>query len=317
MGTELRLELGGVSRDRALAASEAAVRTLESVERRLSTWRPDSELARLNAAPVGEPVPLGEELAEDLHLAERWWRLTDGAFDPAVGRLVQAWGVREGGRGSVVDRTEPEPGSFTLSALRLEDRAATRLDAALVLEEGGFGKGVGLDAALDELRAHSIPEVLLDLGGQIAFRTGETALWLAIADPRDRARTLAEIELRGEGSLATSGNGERAILVDGERLSHILDPRTGRPAPDFGSVTVLAKSAAVADCLSTALFVLGPEGAIDWWRAHSEIRSEFEFLLFIASEEGDRVTATPGLRHRLRRPASGLALHHLSTSDSE
>jgi thiamine biosynthesis lipoprotein len=98
MGTHLGIEVTAPTRAAALAASEAAVRAIEAVEVRLSTWTDASELARLNAAPVGQPVALSPELAADLALAREVWRDTDGAFDPGVGALVRAFGLRDGGR---------------------------------------------------------------------------------------------------------------------------------------------------------------------------------------------------------------------------
>src|SRR5262245_2042824 len=98
MGTDLALEVTAPTRDQALAASEAAVRAIEAVEARLSTWRDDSELARLNAAPAGQPFALSPELERDLEQARDLWRATDGLFDPGVGALVRAFGLRAGGR---------------------------------------------------------------------------------------------------------------------------------------------------------------------------------------------------------------------------
>ena len=88
-----------------------------------------------------------------------------------------------------------------------------------------------------------------------------------LADPRDRQRAVARIEIPS-GSVATSGNSERGVVVDGRRIGHLLDPRTGRPAPDFGSLTVWAPTALEADCLATGLYVLGPEAALAWAERH-------------------------------------------------
>jgi len=98
MGTWLDIEVVAADRPLALAASERAVRALETCEARLSTWQEDSELAHLNRAAVGEVVTLSSELAADLGRARDFWRATEGAFDPGLAALVAAWGLRSGGR---------------------------------------------------------------------------------------------------------------------------------------------------------------------------------------------------------------------------
>jgi thiamine biosynthesis lipoprotein len=106
---------------------------------------------------------------------------------------------------------------------------------------------------------------------------------------------VAELSIEG-GSVSTSGNGERGIVVEGERLGHILDPRTGAPAPDFGSLTVWTADPLRADCLSTGLYVLGPEWALAWAAAHPGVE-----VLVLRTDGGQlRALASPGLRGRLR-----------------
>lgn len=310
MGTEARLSVEARAEDgaraAALAASEAAVEALERAEARLSTWTETSELARLNRAPVGEAVALSPRLAAELAAADACRRATGGAFDPGVGPLVDAWGLREGGR---------LPSPRELAAARLaaggdglelgEGGTAVRRRPGLRIEEGGFGKGAALDAAVVRLAADpAVASARLDLGGQVALyeRPGRPAeaVELAVAHPRNRQLPVVAITLSG-GSLATSGNSERGITVAGERRSHLLDPRTGEPAPDFGSLTVWTpgpESALQADCLSTGLYVLGPEAALAWAAAHPGV----EVLVLRSAGEGEAVEAlaTPGLRGRLR-----------------
>ena len=265
MGTGLELVVEDSSRELALAASERAARAIESVERRLSTWSEGSELARLNRTPVGTALELSEELARELNAAREVWVLTAGAFDPSVGGWVRAWGLRSGGRLPAAEEIEAArvPGGF--GALLLDGRSATRTALNLELEEGGFGKGAGLDAGVAALEDGSA-RGWIDLGGQVStFGEFPEALAFGVADPSNREREVLRVRIRS-GSLATSGNSERGVIVDGERLGHLIDPRTGRPAPDFGSLTVHAQSALCADALATGLFVLGPDAALEFAR---------------------------------------------------
>jgi thiamine biosynthesis lipoprotein len=306
MGTDLDLHVEAADREQALAASERAVVALEAAEARLSTWRDDTELARLNRAPVGQPQALSPRLAAELAAVRRCWEETDGAFDPAVGPLIAAWGLRSGGR-------RPEPSELRaamaamaasgMDSLSLREGTAERTRPGLVLEEGGWGKGAGLADALAALRAEpGVTRAALDLGGQVAVFGGSGAGWtVPVADPRRSGlprRPVVAIAIDG-GSVSTSGNGERGIVVGGERLGHLLDPRTGSPAPDFGSLTVWTDDPLRADCLSTGLYVMGPERALTWAAAHPGV----EVLVLRTRGQRLEALASPGLRGRIERLA--------------
>jgi thiamine biosynthesis lipoprotein len=307
MGTEAGVVVTADDRAAALAASEAAIRALEAAEARLSTWTDSSELARLNDAPVGRPVALSPELARELAAAEACRRATDGAFGAGVGPLVDAWGLRTGGR-----QPEPEALRDALSASTGEvialsgDGTATRRRAGSRIEEGGFGKGAALDAAREALAAlPAVRSARIDLGGQVLY-VGDSLAGigeLAVAHPEERERQVLGVapEALAGRSVATSGNSERGIVVDGRRLSHLLDPRTGHPAADVGSVTVLAGSALTADCLSTGLYVLAARGGVDAALAVAERAGvDAAFVRPGATDGRLDVIATRGLAGRLR-----------------
>jgi len=292
MGTTLRVEVMGSSRSLALAAAERAIRAVEDAEARLSTWRDDSELARLARAPRGVAVPVSPELAAELEAALACGRSTGGAFHPLLGELVRAWGLRQGGRVPAEGELAAALAAAGAAQIRVTRvPPSVRMSGATPFEEGAWAKGAALDAALAAaLRQDGAPAVLLDFGGQLAW-TGGAGAWVAgLADPRRRSRPVLELALaRPRGSLASSGNSERS--------GHLLDPRTGRPAPDFGSVTVVADGALEADCLSTALFVMGPEAGLAWLE-RSGGGAEAVYLVV----EGGRLRAraSAGLAGRLR-----------------
>lgn len=289
MGTALDVEVEAADRPTGLAASERVVEALEAAEARLSTWRDDSELALLNRTPVGEPRTLSPTLARELRTARRCWEETDGAFDPGVGALVRAWGLRTGGR--IPDAAELRAAKG-VSGLLLQDGVAVR-ETDLILEEGGWGKGAGLVDALEALQRDGVARASLDLGGQLALlgRGWE----IPVADPRRRDRPVLTMIVDG-GSVSTSGNSEHGFEIDGKRYGHILDPRTGEPASDFGSLTVWTADPLWADCLSTGLFVLGPERALAWAAAHPDV----EVLALRPEGNRLRALASPGLRGKLR-----------------
>ena len=293
MGTTLRVEVRAADRATALRASEAAVRALEATERRLSTWVEGSELSRLNRAPVGEVVALSAELAADLAPLGGFHRQTEGGFDPTVGALSAAWGLRDGGR-------VPSPEELARATTRVGWEETIRLAGARLLkrsavlfDEGGFGKGIGLDRALAAAADAGATRIEIDLGGQIALFGGEETV--GVAAPDQRSLPVVEVRIPG-GSIATSGNGQRGIEVEGRRLGHLLDPRTGHPAPDWGSLTVWARSATAADAFSTGLYVLGPNRALKLAARLPGI----EALALEATAGGFRARATSGLDGRAR-----------------
>lgn len=298
MGTSLEVTIEAASRRAGLAASERAVRALEDAEARLSTWRGDTELARLNQAPVGVARTLSPALAHDLGAARGCWEETDGAFNPAVGALVEAWDLRGKGRiPSPAERREAVAAG-RLETLRLDGRTAVRESAGLVLEEGGFGKGAGLADALAALAGDpQIVRASLNLGGQLAVLdrgTGER--WdVPVADPERRDRAVVSLSI-DRGSVSTSGQSERP--------GHLLDPRTGDPAPDFGSVTVWAEDPLRADCLSTGFYVMGPERALAWAAAHPGV----EVLVLRREGRTLKALASPGLKGNLERLTSEVVI---------
>ena len=251
MGTSLEIWVHAETRECALMASELAFRAIQEAEDRLSTWTQESELARLNASPPGVLLPLSPRLMTELEQAQTLWRSTAGCFDPGIGGLVQAWGLREGGRKPPVQTVQELVSLGGLKSLQLGEGAACRLDPRLEIDEGGFGKGAGLDCAVAALKQAGIQQARLNLGGQWMLLNGtEVSTPIAIAHPADRTSIVLELMV-GSESVATSGNSERGIVVEGKHMSHILDARTGFPCTNLGSMTVLAKDVRPNDLVVT------------------------------------------------------------------
>lgn len=267
MGTVLRLEVAGATRTCALAAAEAALAEIERLEAVLSSWREDSELGRLNASRTTVPSPASTELRGLLAEAAGWREATGGAFDPAIGALIDAWDFRGAGR---VPATAELAAALQATGLAAcyDVAVGRRLQERCWLDSGGFGKGAALRAAAGVLRAHGVSRATLDLGGQLQVLG--PALPVAVAHPSERSRPVRALRV-ADASVATSAQSERFLELDGVRYGHVLDPRTGVPVAAWGSVTVVAADAFAADALSTALFVMGPEAALAWARSRADI----------------------------------------------
>lgn len=247
----------------------AVLDIVDAVEDRISIYRSDTEFARINAAAGAWVTVSGDTLAL-LILARDLHAQTAGGFDIAAGPLVSAWGfLKRQGR-------TPEPDSLA-SALATSgshlveiDETASRVRlrvAGAALNPGAIGKGWAIDRGMSFLQGSGVPSVLVH-GGQSSVRAVGTqgpslpnrGGWsVGLRHPLRPGRRLATITIRDK-ALGTSGSGTQFFVERGKRLGHILDPRTGRPAEGVVSATVVAESAAEADALATALFVLGSEG---------------------------------------------------------
>ncbi len=303
MGTTLTMSLAADDRQAALAASECALRAVEAVEQRLSTWRDDSELQALNRTPVGVPFLASVELADDLRRACQWAAATERAFDPCLGALVSLYDLRGDGRWPSAAALRLARARSGVGLLLRQGNALTRT-ADVRVEEGAFAKGSALDAAAAAALSAGALQATFDFGGQILV-VGRATRTVSLADPQDRQRPVLRLALHS-GSIATSGNGVRGRIVAGRPLGHVLDPRTGTPAEGFGSVTVWAQDAFAADCLSTACFVLGPDAALAFAERHDGV----EAVVLQRRQGSDRLLGrvSSGLRNGVQPLVVDLAI---------
>jgi thiamine biosynthesis lipoprotein len=268
MGTRGVLSTWSESRAAGLQELERLLKALEDTDAQLSTWRPDSEVSKLNAAAGGDASVLSPSLCEVMKTLDRWTRETERAFDAAIGALADAWDLHGRGRVPTGDALETALRRSGWHRLSFDaNECSLRMPKGVSIDVGGFGKG----DALDRARHAAGPDStwMIDLGGQIAIAGAppDAAAWqISVAHPSRRDTPALRLQL-SNGSLATSAGSERDLRVGRQRIGHILDPRTGRPAAFRGSTTVWHEQALVADVLSTALFVMGPEEGVGWANA--------------------------------------------------
>ena len=240
-----------------------------------------------------------------------WRERTGAAFEPTVLPLLRVWDLHGSGRVPTHAERESALEALAPNGLTLDAGGhSVRHHELAGWESGAFGKGAALDAAMASLRADGICRAVLDFGGQLSCIGIDATPRTAVAHPRDRDHTVVEFA-PAEGSLATSGNSERGIVIEGRHYGHLLDPRSGQVADDFGSVTVFAPSALDADCLSTALYVLGPDRALEWVREYPRI----DVLVLQFDGEQLRARLSPGLDQRLLQTAPEVRLELGSAYD--
>lgn len=284
MGTRLRGQIAAPTSSAGIAAMERTFLKVRQVEELLSSWMPDSAIAHVNTSATGEPVRVAPELLRILAEVEPWVGATGGAFDPAVGPLVDAWDLRGEGRKPAhaeLNAAVRESG-WTGFTLNVAEGTVVRSRRAWI-DSGGFGKGVAMRAAEQVLRRSGVRAGLLDFGGQILAlgAPAESSAWpVMVAHPERRTEAAATLRLR-DRSVATTAQSERFVEVGGKRFGHVLDPRSGHPVPAWGSVTVVSHDALLADVLSTALFVMGPEAGRRW------VEEREEGVLFLEVRGGE------------------------------
>jgi thiamine biosynthesis lipoprotein len=275
MGARLSIELEAPDLHAAGVASDAGLSAVGAADGLLSNRRADSRAAVLNRSPVGALVPIDSALCRVFAEVTGIASATPDVFEPAIGALISAWDLDGAGRvPSVVElaaaRRASGPGGVTMD---LDHCTVQRLAGAASIETGGFALGYALRAVRDSLLRHGVHSARVDFGGQVVVfgPTKSGGPWrVSIASAEDREAEVFAIWL-ADGSASTSSQSERYVRAAGQNIGYILDPRTGTPAPAWGSLTVVAQDPLRADILSTALFVLGPDSALAWGSRHPEV----------------------------------------------
>lgn len=241
---------------------------LDDVESKMSTWRADSEVSRFNASRSIDWFSVSEQLVEVVHVARQINKDTNGAFDITVSALVNLWGFGPRGRMSTpptdeqIDVARQQVGTDKLT-VRASPPALRKSDPDLNIDLSAIAKGFAADRVAAHLDGLGIANYLITVGGENrakgVSRTGHP--WhIGIETPTpDVMRIIEKVELR-DCAVSTSGDYRNYVEINGQRYSHAIDPRTGRPINhDLASVTVIDRRGARADALATGLMVLGPE----------------------------------------------------------
>ena len=296
MDTAMVLSAFGKESTRAVYDAEEEVRRLDAL---LSRTSGSSEISMLNGAN-GEMVPVGGEICGLIQTAGSFTEATGGAFDITIAPVVSAWGFTTD---SYQVPTQEELRTL-LKCVGMEhvhlSGGNASLDPGTMIDLGGIAKGYTADRVAEIFREHAVPRGKVELGGNILVigdKPDGTAWRVGIQDPKnpDDANGLVGVLNLMDAFAVTSGSYQRYFEQDGNIYHHIIDPATGAPAQSgLTSVTVVADSAqgngTMCDALSTALFVMGEDRALEFWRSGT-----YDFQLVLVTEDG-RVVVTDGLR---------------------
>lgn len=316
MDTVMIFTVYGEKSTHAAYLAEDMVRELEGA---LSRTDEDSVVSRINAA-AGAPVEIDAGVAQLLLAARNYTEETGGAFDITIAPVVTAWGFTTDSQ-----QVPDEAGLKALmplvdaSGIQVEPgdggtyKASLRVGQAIDL--GGIAKGYVSDLVADIFAENGIPRGTVSLGGNVLAWGGrpDGAPWLVgIQDPkRANEEALVGMLALEDAYAVTSGSYQRYFEEDGKTYHHIIDPSTGHPADSgLASVTVVADcgkeraagtpgAGTMCDALSTALFVMGEEKALDFWRS-----SGYDFDLVLVTED-DRVVVTDGIADQFTLDETG------------
>ncbi len=239
---------------------------VQQVDAQMSPWKQQSDLLRLNRAPVNAWVDLPLEMLEVLACALDIHRLSAGAFDPCVGALVDAWGfgaVRDAPDAAAIHAARQAAPCPMHEGLEL-DRAAgrARRRAPVQLDLCGIAKGYAVDRMASVLQRHGVRHALAALDGElraVGSQAGGAPWAVALESPEAERRAVRGVLALQDLAVATSGDYRHCLEVGAARLAHTMDARRAAPVNNaVASVTVLARSCMEADAWATALLVAGP-----------------------------------------------------------
>ena len=259
-----------------IAAATEALDEIDRLESRLTVFRDSSEVSFVNSEAAKTSVEVSSELFDLLLLCKRLYQETDGAFDITSGPLTRCWGfLRRRGRlpsPDEIDESRRVVGSDKMS-LNETTKSVRFVCEGMEINFGSIGKGHALDSAA-ALMSSKVSAALLNAGSSSmrAIGKGEHGDgWLVgLRNPHSKLRRLGVLRLR-DCALSTSGSEEQFFEHQGQRFSHIIDPRNGWAASKVTYVSVVAPTAAVSDALATAFFVGGRELAEQYCQTHPNV----------------------------------------------
>jgi thiamine biosynthesis lipoprotein len=310
MACEFEVQLAANRNDNSMEYIFEALDLVESLESQMTVYRDDSEVVRLNCRAAHEPVAVEPRLFGLFREAQKLYHATAGALDITSGPLSEGWGFsRREGRVPSDEQIADARRRVGMQhvVLDVERKTIKFQQAGMSVNLNSLGKGYALDRMAELLAHHDIDDYLLQGGKSSVLARGNqpgsaAPGWrVTIRHPLRQFETLVELVLRNQ-ALSTSGAGTQFFIRRGRRYGHILDPRSGYPAEGLYSATVLAPTAAEAEGLSTAFYVMGPEQTGQFCAARPDISA---LLVAPGDREGDVRLITFGLDcDRSNRPAN-------------
>ncbi len=314
MGTVFEVSAYVANKYEAEEAFNDVFKEVNRLDYLMSNYKEESELSEINKNAASEPTTCDNELAYVIEQSLQYSDITDGAFDITIGPLMKKWGFfKEQGRIPGKEELKSVLESVSYKNIIIEETVKKSLfrDPSIVktisfkhsdtqIDLGGIGKGYAVDMAIRVLKGNGANSALINFAGNIyAYGTPpEKDSWvIGLQHPRKSEGLLGSFEIRDK-AVSTSGDYEKFFTIDGERYSHIIDPRTGNPVKGIVSVTIVTDNATRADALSTGVFVLGLDKGMDLIEKLSDVEG---IIIYEDGDSGLSIKASGGMQALFRR----------------
>jgi thiamine biosynthesis lipoprotein len=294
MDTLVTITVVSDSEDKADKAMESAFSVIDRFGKLINFFSDGSELSSINGNAGVGAVRVSPETVDVVEKAVYISQKSEGAFDATIGPEIKLWDFVKKVK-PADDEIRKNLGLVNYRDIVIDRRKSTVFlrRRGMLMDLGGIAKGYAADLAVENLKENGIRAGIVANAGDIRVfgLKPDGALWnVGIANPRKKDESdelIARIKL-ADKAISTSGDYERYFIVDGRRFHHILDPKTGYPAPDCRSVTIITNEGVFTDGFSTAVFVLGPEKGM-------KLVSEMGMDAMIIDNNG-KVYTTPGIK---------------------
>ena len=303
-GTTVEVAIYGETEARAEQLGAAVLNEFDRLHHKFHAWQPSALTALNDAIARGDSYQADAEMVDLLQAAGRLATRSDNLFNPAIGGLIRLWGFQS----SDIEVHAPAAAEIRrwvdakprMSDLRYDGTRISSRNKAVMLDLGGYAKGYALDRAAALLRAQHVRAALVNIGGNVLAigQPGARPWRVGVRDPRG-AGAVAQLELRDNEAIGTSGDYQRYFMNKGKRHPHIIDPRSGETIDLVASVTIIASGGATpgldSDGPSKPLFIAGPKR----WEAVARQLGLSHVMLIDAD---GNVAMTPAMRARMVRP---------------
>ncbi|MGB2342544.1 MAG: FAD:protein FMN transferase [Flavobacteriaceae bacterium] len=267
MGSAFELTVVAENKEKASNYIEQAKNEIVRIEKLISSWDKNSETAKINSNSGIKPVKVSKELFYLIDRAQRISKITSGAFDITFAAIDRIWnfdgGVSQMPSFEVIQNSISKIGYSKLK-LNKEESTVFLPEKGMKIGFGGIGKGYAADQAKELLINKGVKGGIINASGDMNTwgKQPDGSPWtVGIVNPMNKEKVFSWFSLKHD-AVVTSGNYEKFTLIDGERFSHIIDPRTGIPSKGIISSTIFANKAELADALATATFVMGAESGM-------------------------------------------------------